>query len=551
MAYLEIHQGSEPRRVELTRATTVIGRTSDCGVVLASPSVSRRHARIVRKGQAFCIEDLRSHNGTVVNGRRIGQPVALADGDQITISEHRLEFRASGQPGEKSPLRLEMTDRRGETATIISTRDASCIAPPIEAGEVGAELKLRAVLDITRELGALQVEQLLPRILNSLFAIFLQADRGFILLKEAGSGQLAPKAVKNRSGPDDGVLRMSRTLMQQVFEQRRAVLLADTREVGPFDVSVSIRGFNICSVMCAPLLGRENKPLGIIQVHTEDPRRQFRPEDLEVLVSAASAAAIALENAQMREELLAQERLRCEVELARKVQLGFLPADSPRVPGYQFYASYEAAHTVGGDYYGFLELPDRRLAISLGDVSGKGLPAALLMAHLASDIRFSAISTPDPAAVVESVNRSLGDAGLMDRFVTLLFIVLDWTSHTLRLVNAGHAPPLLRHPSGQMEELGADVAGMVLNITLNPDNRYEAFSTTLEPGALLLLYTDGITDARNAAGEMFGAERLHELFRRVPNDPAQAGDLILREVRAFSAGCAQADDMTLICFGRK
>ena len=98
------------------------------------------------------------------------------------------------------------------------------------------------------------------------------------------------------------------------------------------------------------------------------------------------------------------------------MQLGFLPAGSPNVPGYQFFASYEAAHTVGGDYYGFLKLPDHRLAISLGDVSGKGLPAALLMAHLASDIRFSAVSTPDPVAVVQSVNRSLGEVGLFDRF---------------------------------------------------------------------------------------------------------------------------------------
>src|SRR5262249_55371794 len=157
-------------------------------------------------------------------------------------------------------------------------------------------------------------------------------------------------------------------------------LLADASSDAQFNMSQSISDFRIRSIMCVPLMSQAAKPMGIIQVYTEDRRHQFTQEDLDLLVSVASTAAIATENARLHEEILAKARIERELQFAAEVQRGFLPADWPEVPGYGFYAFYDAAYSVGGDYYGFIELPENRLAISLGDVSGKGMPAAMLMA---------------------------------------------------------------------------------------------------------------------------------------------------------------------------
>jgi serine phosphatase RsbU (regulator of sigma subunit) len=417
---------------------------------------------------------------------------------------------------------------------------------------VRPEAKLRAVLEITRNLGSvLRVDEVLPKILDSLFKIFSQADRGFILLRDEANQRLIPKAVKNRREQGDDSLRISRTIMKQVMENGQAILLADASADQQFNMSQSISDFRIRSILCAPLVSQAtNKPFGIIQIYTEDRRQQFTQEDLDLLVSVASTASIALENARMHEDLLTKARIERELQFAAEVQRGFLPADLPALPDYGFYAFYEAAYSVGGDYYGFVQLPENRLAISLGDVAGKGMPAAMLMARLSSDIRFASITEPNPAAAVQLVNRSLSEAGLSDKFVTLLYMVLDSKKQTLSLVNAGHMPVMIRKRNGEIEEIGEEKAGLPLNVAPDPDYEYQAITCPFEPGMTALIYTDGVSEAMNPANELFGFERLRDAFKSAPGDPAQVGEAVIREVRNFAAGRHQSDDITLICFGR-
>jgi serine phosphatase RsbU (regulator of sigma subunit) len=418
--------------------------------------------------------------------------------------------------------------------------------------EVRPEVKLRAILEITRNLGTvLSLDDLLPKILDSLFKIFPQADRGFILLADESNNRLVPKAIKNRHDTGDDSLRISRTIVTQVMEDGKAILLADASADSHFNMSQSIADFRIRSIMCVPLVSSQtNRPLGIIQLHTEDRRHQFTQEDLDVLVSVASTAAIALENVRLHEDLLAQERIRRELQFAADVQRGFLPSDWPELPGYGFYAYYEAAYSVGGDYYGFIDLPEKGLAISLGDVSGKGMPAALLMARLSSDIRYAAITITDPGVAVRAVNRSLGEAGLNDKFVTLLFMVLNPNDHSLAMVNAGHMPPIIRKRSGEIVEISEEKAGLPLNVSPDLDYQYQSTTVALEPGSTVLVYTDGVSEAMNPAGDLFGIERLRKTFQQAPSDPAEAGQAVIRAVRQFASGRHQSDDITLICFGR-
>jgi serine phosphatase RsbU (regulator of sigma subunit) len=264
-----------------------------------------------------------------------------------------------------------------------------------------------------------------------------------------------------------------------------------------------------------------------------------------------TTAAIALENAYRCQNPSVQDPAQVELLCARKVQEAFLPRRRPDVPGYQFYACYEPAHSVGGDYIGCIELPDARLAMGIGDVSGKGMPAALLMAYLASDIRAFAISDSNPQAVLNSVNQSLSEVALADAFITLTFMVLDVKRHALTLANAGHPPPLLRRASGEIEEVGAEKAGPPLNVNLRIKPVYQPVTLLLEPGDLLLAFTDGITEAQNRTGDFFGSEQLQTALRQAPAAAADAGAHMLATVRRFTAGQPQHDDMTFACFGRQ
>jgi serine phosphatase RsbU (regulator of sigma subunit) len=553
MAYLQLLKGGKPGRVELTGDRVLMGRSPECGLVLDTGAVSRHHAQVVRHNETYLIEDLKSRNGTYVNGNRITEPTPLVDNARIKICEYLFTYHSDVvKPPSKPAIDLVMTEGKGDSATVMSTLDASTsngLSGIIV--EVRPEVKLRAMLEISRNLGTvLRVEEVLPKILDSLFKIFPQADRGFILLKDEEKKTLVPKAIKNRREQGDDSLKISRTIVKQVMENGQAMLLADASSDSQFNMSQSISDFRIRSIMCVPLTNQAEKPMGIIQVYTEDRRHQFTQEDLDLLLSVASTAAMAVKNAQMHEEILAKARIERELQFAAEVQRGFLPADWPNVPGYGFYAYYEAAYSVGGDYYGFIDLPENRLAISLGDVSGKGMPAAMLMARLSSDIRFSAITAPDPASAVRSVNRSLSEAGLNDKFVTLLYMVLDTGKHVLSIVNAGHMPVMLRKRNGEIVEIGEEKAGLPLNVAPDPDYEYEMISCELEPGTTALVYTDGVSEAMNPAGDLFGFERLRDAFQGAPADPTQAGEAVIREVRNFAAGRHQSDDITLICFGR-
>ncbi len=553
MAYLQILKGAKPERVELTADKVVMGRSPECGLVLDTGAVSRQHAQIVKQGQSFLIEDLKSRNGTYVNGNRVAEPMLLTDNARIKICEYLFTFHSEVvKPPSKPELKLLVTEGKQDSATIMSTLDASTSNGLSGImTEVRPEVKLKAMIDISRDLGQiLKMNELLPKILDSLFKIFPQADRGFVLMQDEEKNLLVPKAIKNRRDSADDSLKISRTIVRQVMENGQAMLLADATSDTAFNMSQSISDFRIRSIMCVPLLAQGAKPIGIIQVYTEDRKHQFTQEDLDLLLSVAATAAIATENARMHERIIEQSRIEGEAAAAADVQRAFLPADWPEVPGYGFYAYYDAAYSVGGDYYGFIDLPNNKLGISLGDVSGKGMPAAMLMARLSSDVRFSAITARDPALAVRSVNKSLSEAGLNDKFVTLLYMVLDKATHQLTIVNAGHMAVLLRKPNGEMIEVGEEIAGLPLNVSPDPDYEYEMVTITLEPGTIALVYTDGVSEAMNPADELFGFARLRDAFASAPADPARAGEQVIREVRAFAAGRHQSDDITLICFGR-
>ncbi len=548
MAYLETSLGGGQRQLELDEQPLVIGRSRGCGLVLDGLTVSRQHARITGHEGRFQIEDLNSRDGTLVNGERVTGSRALIDGDTINICDYRFVFFAGSASSKSKEPPLSFSDPIDSNTMIMSTID---VGARRSVPEVHPEAKLRALLEINGCLrGTLRVEELLPKVLDRLFHIFPVALGGFVLLKDDESGELVPKTSRNRDG-SDASLRMSRTVVRQAFEREQGILSTDTASDDLFKSSDSISSLGIRSVMCVPLMSPGGDAFGVLQLHAEEGGHTFSTEDLDLLVSVGATTAMALENVRLHHRQLLQERMQRDVELASDVQRRFLPARNPEVPGYSFFAHYDSAYSVGGDYYGYVDLPGGRIGMAIGDVSGKGVPAAMLMARLSSDVRYSMTSTPDVASAMGMVNVALAEAEIDDKFVTLLLMVLDPKEHTVTLASAGHLLPVLRDCDGELTELGRGTAGMPLNVDPRPEYTYRQARFDIEPGSAVLCYTDGITDTQSADNEWYGMERLYRIFATAPPGAVAAGGAILDDVRAFGAGMPAGDDLTLLCFGRE
>jgi phosphoserine phosphatase RsbU/P len=247
---------------------------------------------------------------------------------------------------------------------------------------------------------------------------------------------------------------------------------------------------------------------------------------------------------------LARERLKLDLELAREVQRGFLPQCMADVPGYEFFSYYESAHEIGGDYYDFIPLPRHRVAILLGDVAGKGVVAAMLMAKLSADARFCILTEPDLATAITKLNSVMNQSGIVDRFVTLVAAILDAESHTVTLVNAGHPSPLIYHRATRTvaEAISNDASGLPLGVA--DDFEYASCQLSLQPGDSILAFTDGVTEAEDINNIQFQKRGIHAAAQGAVYSPRALGERVVKVVKQFAAGRNQHDDIALVGFGR-
>jgi serine phosphatase RsbU (regulator of sigma subunit) len=559
MACLQVLKGLNPGQLfPLDGERFVLGRHPDCDIVLDVGAVSRQHAQITQENGGYFVEDLHSRNGTIVNGRAIEERYALQENDRLKICDLLFTFHL-GRPGDVAQTRVKPTETEpavllddeepdAGSSTIMSKLDLSISESGLRM-TVRPEAKLRALMEITHNLGrTLSVDAVLPKLLDSLFKIFIQADRGLIVLREAEGAPLMLKAVKHRRPGDEDSMRVSRTIVLQAMNSKEAILSADAASDSRFDMSQSIADFRIRSLMCAPLLDSDNHALGVIQIDTVDQRSGFRQDDLEVLASVARQAALVIENAGLHESALRQQRTERDLELAHQVQRGFLPAGPPKIDGYEFFDFYESATQLGGDYYDYVELPGNRLAIVVADVAGKGIPAALLMAKLSADVRYCLAAERDVAKALKCINGAFASAGWQDRFVTCAVAVLDREQHEATIVNAGHLPPLWRRIDGSVTPIGEAETGIPLGIDVDYD--YEQITVRLAPGGRIAIFTDGLSEAMNAEGQLFGIARITEELKAPIAGASALGRHLLDSVRQFVGRHPQSDDMCLAVFGR-
>lgn len=562
MAVLQVLKGMTPGQVfALSGERMILGRHPECDIVLDVGAVSRQHAVVVRMNNEFYVEDLKSRNGTFVNGEAVMGRRRLQENDRVKVCDIIFAFHLGAAQRDASPATVSDTapddNSRATFIDDIGARPSGSIMGSLDLQanrsgfqiSVNPELKLQALLEITRNLASsLNLNSVLGKVIDSLFKIFIQADRGFVVLRDPATGALVPKAVKYRRGDDAESIRISRTIVNQVMSAKEAILSADAAGDTRFDGSQSIADFRIRSMMCAPLIDTAGEALGVIQIDTLDQRSRFQTGDLEVLAGVAFQAAFAIENAQLHDVALKKQAFERDLDLAHKVQQGFLPDAPPQIEGYEFFDFYEAANQIGGDYFDYIPLPGDRLAVVLGDVAGKGMPAALLMAKLSSDVRYSMATGNSPADAVNRLNAGFARSDFESRFVTFVAAVLDCRTHEVTVVNAGHMSPYLRACDGTVSKIGEDEKGLPLGVI--DDAEFQSVCVTLKPGECLTLYTDGINEAMNATDELYGFERLEKQVGAPSLPIGVLGKSILEDVNLFVGKRAQSDDRCLICFGR-
>jgi phosphoserine phosphatase RsbU/P len=505
--------------------------------------ISRHHAQIDRAGDQYVIEDRGSRNGTLVNGQRLTGRHTLQSGDRIGLCDIELVFYEDTPAGEPAGADSSLTVEEVDAQSLASVP----VAPPEPSVPRGrpSEEKLRALASMLKSLGrSLDAASTLQELQAGLFAIFPQADRSFVAFSE-GQDSVVPRATLFRDPASGRRVALSRTLISHVLARREAVLWLQHRKTDALPNSATLESMDVRSVMCAPLLDAEGNPFGVVQIDSSDPRQPFTADDVEIMAGAVSQAAVSVRYARLHEESLRRQALERDLQLARQVQHSLLPAEPPLCPPYQFFAYYQTAHEVGGDYYDFVELPNRRLAIVLADVAGKGVSAALLMARLCGELKYH-LSCADPAAAAARLNDSLCQSSA-GRFITLLLAILDRDSPRLTLVNAGHLAPLRRRSTGAIEVVGEHLRGPALGIM--PQAEWSLVKAEVEPGDIWLALTDGVTEAMNARGEMYGGARLRQELARAPVEVAAAGECILADMRHFLADQPQSDDICLVGWG--
>jgi sigma-B regulation protein RsbU (phosphoserine phosphatase) len=300
------------------------------------------------------------------------------------------------------------------------------------------------------------------------------------------------------------------------------------------------------SELAAPLV-LEGRTIGVFNLEC-DALDAYHEGHLELLAVFAAQAAVAIERARLTRELLERRRLEKELAIAREIQASFLPKRAPEVAGFELAGATQPHDEVGGDYYDFIRVSDARLGIAIADVSGKGIPAALIMAGFRMSLLAEIRNEFSMRAVMRKVNSLLHESIERDKFVTVFYGVLDFKNRVLSFSNAGHNPPLLLRAGGRVQYLLE--GGVALGVL--PDARYEERPIAIDPGDVLLLYTDGVSEAESPGGEQFGTRRLEECLKRLREGTAnEILKGVVDEVTAWAGERGANDDLTLVVLKAK
>lgn len=559
MPSIEINLGAEGvRTFPLKSHETIVGRNHYCDLLIDAHGVSRRHSRIFNRGDEFFVEDLNSINGTYLNRERVHEPTVLQDGDTIHFYRVSGVFRIDAVPDAVVDQRREpgfepsIPIESQTPANVVRTNTTAVPQGSSISGSV--EQRLQAVLKVVGSLGrSLNLDEVLANILDGLFDVFPQSRRGNIWLIDDDGDVPVLRATKQTGSQtlcSDSLGPLKMSIADDVIAQRQAILSVDEMDD---EHSESIFDFRLRSSICAPLTGPHDEILGAICIDSDDGDRPFSEADLDVLTSVSAVAGQATEYARQHERLVdnaikyaieKERRRRAEEKLgiAESVQQSLYPSSRPAISGFDIAGDAFPTEEGCGDYYDFIPLPDGRLAIAVGDVSGHGIGAALYMVQTRSYIRAYVAQGLGVDEVLTRVNQQLCADMLAGTFVTLFLAILDPETRQLTWSSAGH--PGFRLNAQDNDD---EVKATNLVLSLLDDVKYEAATIQLEPGDILILPTDGIYEAASVDQKLFGRERMLQCVKDARGLSSEEIIVALSEAcRDFAGDNPIHDDMTCV-----
>jgi serine phosphatase RsbU (regulator of sigma subunit) len=549
MFWLEVESAGEKRkRIPMPSGATVrVGRAAESDIILeGDPAISRAHAEFAFDGQNCTVTDIGSRNGTFVKGARIVRPTGIDVGAWVKMGRTRIRLvhEREGKPVPQ-PVTLDTMNTATSESVILS---ASAIVGSARRGEEpGSQLRAFATLiRATDDLLAQQpLDEVLELVVNLAFEI-ASPDRCAVMLLEGEPPQLRAAASRGVTA-EEGELTFSRTITDIVLEQQQSIMTADARLDDRFDGAESVVLKNIRSAMCVPLWNNK-EVIGLIYVDTLHLQRRFSKMDLEALTLVANVAAVKIDNVRLFQQEQRMKEMERELRAAARIQQRLLPSEPLEVPGYELCGDNKPCFEVGGDYFDYLLRDERTLSFAIGDVAGKGLSAALLMATIQSSFHAHASTPAAVNELVAQLNRAVCRNAADDKFITFFYGEIDLPSGLLRFCNAGHNPPLLiRADGGEVERLSG--GGMILGF--DPEVQYTTSETGLGPGDLIVGYSDGVTESVNTGAEEFGEQRLIDTAK-------SCGGISVEEIRGRIDGAVERfvgeadmfDDYTLVLVRR-
>lgn len=529
-AHLEVVDALGRRVVPIDKDLFGIGRRSGNDLRLVGSDVSRDHAEIAKQGDQYAIRDKGSRYGTFVNGEQVVGDVALKHGDQIRFGRSggaELQFLTSEAP----PIS-------------ISSRGTS--------SAVGDLRQIAALLEGLRALGSGRVlDDVLALVLDSAIEV-TGAERGFVMLSNA-KNVLEFKMARGRGRVtlSGKTFETSRKIPEEVFARGEARLVADLLDGDLANVHMGTVALGIRHVLCTPLRllryiergdePEEDKRIGVLYLDSREKATLLTKSTQSAVETLATEAAVAIQNARLYREALEKAKLEQELRIAAEIQQALMPEPHRSGPFFESAGSMIPSRAIGGDFFEYADGPAGEFGFALGDVAGKGAPAALLSAVIQGMFATQATLNEGPRATLQRLNTVLLRRGIESRFATMFYGILC-PDGRLVCCNAGHNPPVVL---GRQGITRLETGGLILGLFENAS--YEEETVQLDPGDLVVVFSDGVSEARSASDEEFGEDRLLEVLSAGRgDDPPAILDRLLREIREFAQGAVQSDDITIM-----
>jgi sigma-B regulation protein RsbU (phosphoserine phosphatase) len=526
------------RETPITASPFRIGRQAGTELTLRDSRISRQQAQILSINGGWVLEDLGSRHGTYVNGEK--------------VLRHELQPKDRIDFGMADSYKLVYV---GEGATLEELVERVEAPAPKDPGS--RELHhLGVLLEVARTMGTgLSLEDVLTAVLDATIQV-TRTERGVLLLAgPTGELQMAVARDSQRGTLRPDQLQVSQSVVKRVVNSRRELIVSDmgdnpglnqTESVARLElhtvVAIPIDKLPVIETLDATISSRQSELLGVLYMDSHTPSSAFSDLDREVLRTLAREAATVIENARLFAASRAKVRLDHEIEIASQIQRQLLPTTLPNLPGMAVAGSTISCHSVGGDCFDVIELGGGRHGFFVGDVSGKGISAALIATMLQGVFFTTAAMDIALAGIFSRVNLYLCTRTGEDRYATAFYGILD-KSGRFEYVNAGHVPPLLKRKNGGLEGLGS----ANFPVGMFPEAEYQSARANLEPGDYLVIYTDGVSEASNPRNELFEEARLRQIIDAFAGDTVeQLGDAIRDGMKAFTEGAPQSDDITIL-----